>query len=113
MSEKNTFPEPPEHLSGKAKEIYNFYTGKSVRAPGQIALLVRGLELMDTADECARIVQEEGLTVTSKRSKLTRQHPLLNTQREATGQMMKIFKLLNMGANSYRIPDGIGYTDFV
>ncbi len=113
MSDKKTFPEPPEHLSSKAQELYNFYAGKSVRAPGQIALLVRGLESMDTADECYRIIHEEGLSVTSERSKITRQHPLLNTQREAIGQMMKIFKLLRLDVNFYKIPNGIGYTDFV
>ena len=112
MNEKN-FPKPPEHLSVKSQELYNFYIRKSVRAPGQIAFFVRGLEAMDIADECTRIIRLEGLTVKSERSKMTRQHPLLNTRKEAIGEMIKIFKILKLESNFYRTPGGIGYQDFV
>jgi len=104
-----TWPEPPEHLTEKAKDLFRFYCGKTVRAPGQIALLIRGLEAMDTADECGRVIREEGLSVRSERSGLVRQHPLLNTQREATAQMLKVWKELHLNINRQEAPNGWGY----
>ena len=94
------WPEPPEHLSEKAKKLFRFYVGKTVRAPGQIALLIRGLEAMDEADECGRIIRAEGLAQTSERSGLMRQNPLLNSQREATAQMIKVWHALRLCSNA-------------
>lgn len=103
------FPEPPEHLTEKAKALYYFYIGKTVRSPGQIALLIQGLEAMDQADECGRIIRAEGLSQTSERSKMTRQNPLLNTQREAIAQMLKVWKLLRLNFNTMPSKIGIGF----
>ncbi len=103
------WPEPPEHLTEKAKALYRFYIGKTVRAPGQIALFIRGLEAMDQADECGRIIRAEGLSQTSERSKMTRQNPLLNTEREATAQMLKIWKDLGLHINRQLSKNGFGY----
>jgi len=72
--------EAPSHLSDKARKMYHFYVGKAARTPGQIALLVQGLEAMGRAEECAAIIRREGLAVTSARSGLTRKHPLIDTQ---------------------------------
>jgi len=104
-----TWPEPPEHLTEKGKNLFRFYVGKTIRAPGQIALLVRGLEAMDTADEAGRVIREEGLSVRSERSGLVRQHPLLNTQREATAQMLKIWRDLHLNINRRQTVNGFGY----
>lgn len=90
------FPDPPEHLSEKAIELYRFYVGLTIRAPAQIALFIKGLEALDQADEAARIIREEGLSTTSERSGLKRQHPLLNTQKEAMAQVTKIWKVLRL-----------------
>ena len=89
-------PAPPDHLSKKAKKIFRFYVAEEKRAPGQIALLIRGLEALDTADECGRIIRADGLTSTSERSGLARQHPLFNTQKENTNIMLKVWKQLQL-----------------
>ena len=39
--------EAPSYLSDTSKEIFKFYTGKSIKTPGQVALLIRGLESLD------------------------------------------------------------------
>ena len=96
------WPEPPDHLSEKAKTLYRFYIGKTIRAPGQIAVLVRGLEALDQADECGRIIRAEGLSLKSERSGMLRQNPLLNTQKEATSQMLKIWAALDLNGNRIR-----------
>ena len=106
-----TFPDPPEHLSEKAIELYRFYVGLTIRAPGQIALFIKGLEALDMSDEAARVIREEGLSQTSERSGLKRQHPLLNTQKEAMTSFLKIWKVLGLNRNQYQ--DGFAYVDFV
>jgi len=106
MTEKKTeptFPDPPGHLSEKAIELYRFYVGLNVRAPGQIALLIKGLESLDQADEAAKIVRDEGLSQVSERSGLKRQHPLLNTQKEATAFFLKVWKTLGLNRNTRNI----------
>ena len=90
-------PAPPDHLSEKAKEIFSFYVQKNKPSPGQIALLILGLEKLDTVDECGQIIRTEGLTVTSERSGITRKHPLIDTQKEATNMFLKISKQLQLG----------------
>ena len=109
----DTFPDPPEHLSEKSKDLYNFYVGLTIRAPAQIALMVKGLEVLDQADEAARIIRDEGLSQKSERSGLTRQHPLLNTQKEAMATFLKIWKALRMEVNRVPDPNGRGFVDIV
>lgn len=93
----NEKPAPPDHLSEKAKKIFCDFVQQNKRAPGQVALLIRGLEAMDTADECERIIRADGLAVKSERSGLARQHPLFNTQKENTAIMLKVWKELHLG----------------
>ncbi|NQT55492.1 MAG: hypothetical protein HQ551_04620 [Desulfobacteraceae bacterium] len=106
-----TFPDPPEHLSEKASELYRFYIGLTIRAPGQIALFVKGLEALDQTNEVARIIRKEGLTQTSERSGLKRQHCLLNVQKEAMSCFMRVWKALELNQNKYQ--DGFSCEDFV
>lgn len=111
-NEKQNWPAAPEYLSEKAKMIFKFYVGLTIRAPGQIALFVRGLEAMDQADEAGRLIREQGLSQTSERSGLERQNPLLNAQKEATATMIKIWKSLGLCSNTMH--DGrFGYANIV
>jgi phage terminase small subunit len=95
-----------EHLSGKSKEIYEFYRGKAARTPGQVALLVRALEALDEAEKCREILETEGLTIVSERSGVTRQNPLIGVRNEATATALKIFKLLGLELHTYPSSDG-------
>lgn len=108
---KTKFPDPPDYLSEKAKELYGFYVGLTIRAPAQIAMFIKGLEALDTADEAARLIREEGLTTKSTRSGMSRQHPGLAIQKESMATMMKIWKTL--GLNSNRVQNGLYYEDIV
>jgi len=108
---KEIWPDAPVHLSKKAKDLFIFYVGRTIRTPGQIALFIRGLESMDQADECVRIIREEGMVQKSERSKMTRQHPLLNTQKEATAQMLKVWRDLGLNINRQQSKSGFGYED--
>ena len=110
---QDKFPDPPEHLSEKTKELYNFYVGLTIRAPGQIAMMVKGLEALDQADECGAIIRKEGISQKSDRSGLTRQHPLLNTQKECSAAFLKIWKALQLEIDRCPDPDGLWWCDIV
>lgn len=111
MTQIDKFPEPPEHLSQKSRNLYNFYVGLTIKAPGQIALFVKGLESLDTADQAAELIREEGLSQKSERSGLRRQHPLLNTQKKLMATFLRIWKVLGLNENQYL--DGVSYRSFV
>jgi|GEM_PF-3496447 len=96
---KEGLPKPPEYLSEKAKDLFVYYVRHRIKTPGQIALFIRGLEAMDQADECGKLIRQDGLYQVSERSKMTRQNPLLNTQKEATAQMLKVWKALYLNIN--------------
>ena len=108
---KTKFPDPPEHLSERGKELFSFYVGLNIRAPAQIAMFVKGLESLDTADEAGKLVREEGLTIKSERSGMSRQHPGIAIQKESLATMMKVWKSLDL--NSNQIEDGLYYKPIV
>lgn len=83
-------------LSEKGQQMFEYYSSTSIKTPGQRALLMQALQAYDAATQAAEIIHKEGLSVTSERSGLTRAHPLLKVQREATAEMLKIFKLLGL-----------------
>ena len=111
--EQVVFPDPPDYLSEKTKDLYRFYVGLTVRAPGQIAMFVKGLEAMDTADLAAELIREEGLTTTSKRSGMSRQHPAFAIKKESLAVAIKVWKTLRLDVNHRPNPDGFGSIDIV
>ena len=111
--EEYEWPEPPNLLSEKAKRLYNFYVGRTVRTPGQIVLFTRGLESLDVVDKCEKLLQEQGLSLTSKRSGLLRQNPLFNVQREANAIFVKVWKQLRIDINLQPTQDGFGYEEII
>ena len=100
------------NLSEKAQHMFQFYSNTSAKTPGQRALLLQGLRAMDQAEQAAEVIAREGLTVTSERSGLTRAHTLLRTQREATAEMVKIFKLLELERANYFPRGGFGAVNY-
>ena len=108
---KTNFPDAPEHLSQKAKDLFNFYVGLTVKAPAQIEMFLKGLQALDMADEAAELLRIEGLVQTSERSGLSRQHPAIAIQKESLGVFMKVWKTLGLNLNSYQ--NGYSYEDFV
>ena len=66
---------------------------------------------MDRADEAGKLIREQGLFQTSERSGMSRQNPLLNSQKEAATQMLKIWKVLRLQINQRTTENG--YEDLV
>jgi len=106
------YHEAPSYLSDTSKEIFKFYTGKSIKTPGQVALLIRGLDSLDLAIRAAETLREEGLIVTSKRSGMSRAHPCIAIQKEATAAFFKIAKLLGFESSRAYVA-GAGWSDLV
>lgn len=98
------FPEPPEHLSEKARALYRQYVGADITTVARIALFVRGLEALDLADECAKIIRRDGVAQVSERSDMSRQHPLLNSLKTATETVLKVWAALGINSERKNLP---------
>lgn len=89
-------PEPPAHLSGRAKGLWSELVGTRVRSPGRVALFQAALEALDRADEARATVTTEGMVSITKTSGVVHMHPLLRVEREARGQFAKIWSDLRL-----------------
>ena len=106
MAENMKFPEPPEHLSEKAKALYREHVGADITTAARGALFLRALESLDLADECAKIIRRDGVAQVSERSGMSRQHPLLNSLKTATETVLKIWGALGLNSERGKIPWG-------
>ena len=104
MKENINFPEPPEHLSEKARALYRQYVGADIATSARIALFLRGLEALDLADECSEIIRRDGVVRVSERSGLSRQHPLLHSLKIATETVLKVWNALGLNSERGKIP---------
>ena len=104
MTENMKFPEPPEHLSEKAKALYREHIGADIQTAARVALFLRGLEALDLADQCVRAIRQDGISQRSERSGIARQHPLLNTLKTATETVLKIWGALGLNSERGKIP---------
>jgi len=106
MTQNATYPEPPVHLSEKAKALFREYVGTEVKTAARIALFSRGLEALDMADECVETIRREGISQRSERSGIPRQHPLLNSMKAATDMMLKVWNALGLNSEKLTPPWG-------
>jgi phage terminase small subunit len=96
MTRKRPFPDPPEHLSDRAKELWRSLGPKEAGGLARRALFQSGLEALDTADQARRIIAAEGLIVKTAKSGVSHLHPAAKLEREARGQFTKIWTVLNL-----------------
>jgi len=96
ISEPPSPPEPPGHLSQRSQALWRQITPEKTRTLGWLTLMQAALEDLDRADECRRIVKEEGLTSTTPRSGACHIHPLAKLEIESRRQFVKIFSALGV-----------------
>ncbi len=89
-------PPPPEHLSERSCQLWEDVAGRRVNSPEQYVLLRVALEALDEADECRRIIAEDGLVLTTLGSGTKHKHPLLDAGRSARAAFTKTWALLNL-----------------
>ena len=93
---KNNYPDPPGHLSTRAKELWQQYAGPVLRSPGQLALFETGLAALDRADKAREIITQEGMTLTTDKAKIAHQHPAFLILKESENTLLKVWKALNL-----------------
>jgi len=106
MAVNETYPAVPEHLSEKSKRLYAEYIGTEIKTAARVALIVRGLESLDMADQCVRAIRQDGISQRSERSGIARQHPSLNTLKAATDTMLKVWTSLGLNLEKLTPPWG-------
>jgi P27 family predicted phage terminase small subunit len=94
------FPDPPEHLSERSKELWRKLGPDEAKSIERRTLFQAGLEALDRADEARRIIQAEGIISKTTTTGAVHVHPAVKVEREARAQFVRIWDLLNLKWNS-------------
>ena len=89
-------PDPPEHLSEESKGLWRALCPTRARSVGRQRLLRTALECLDRAEEARRFVETEGLTTKTESTGALHVHPLLRVEKDARGQAMRCWEMLNL-----------------
>lgn len=97
-------PEPPAHLSPRARELWRHvvmredHRGAAVAAsPARLALIQAGLEALDRAEQARLQLAAEGLTVAPADGKgMPHPHPLVRVERDSRAQFMSAWSALRL-----------------
>jgi P27 family predicted phage terminase small subunit len=92
---------PPRHLSAEAKRIWKQLNHEWVLNADNLLVLRTGLEAFDRMQEARRILDDEGLTVTTTTAhggtKVNR-HPAASIEKESRQGFLSAFKMLGFDA---------------
>ncbi len=86
----------PFGLSQKAEDLWNSVAGRRGSSPERLALLEIALRALDRAFEASKLIQEQGLTVTTVRSGVSHVSPLVKVEREAWAVFGKLWHELGL-----------------
>jgi len=91
---------PPSHLSKRAKERWRRITSAITidDEPG-LMLLASALEAFDRLNEARAELKRDGISVVDRWGQ-RKQHPSVQTEASARGQMHQALKLLNVDINT-------------
>lgn len=96
MTGNMTTPEPPENLSERSRKLWHQIVPERKPSPGWLVLLEEALRALDRADECRRIIADEGLTTKTEATGAVHVHPLAKLERESRAQFMSAWKKLGL-----------------
>lgn len=66
------------------------------KSPERLELVRAALESLDLADKAREVIEREGFIIVSRRSKITRAHPLLRTEADARRTFATIWLRLQL-----------------
>jgi hypothetical protein len=104
---ENNF-EPPEHLSERAKEIFNQYVPKPFKALLQINELVLFLEDLDMREEIKKAIDKAGLLTETAAGK-PKLNPLVRELRKINSQLIARSRYLKLNQDFNFDPYGDFY----
>lgn len=86
----------PSDLSERSQKLWVEIVPRRAQSAERLALLEQGLRALDRADECARLVNTNGLTTTTATTKAVHVHPLLRVEREQRQLFTRIWAELGL-----------------
>jgi len=101
---QQAFPDPPEHLSDRSRDLWQTLGPVQASSVERRTLLQTALEALDRADEARRMIQADGLTVTTPGSGALHVHPCLRIERESRMLFAKIWALLGLHHSTEVLP---------
>jgi len=88
--------EPPPHLQERSKALWRDLVPSRCASPGRVAMLEAALTALDQADQARQQVARDGLSFTTRKTKMVRPHPLLAVERQARATFLRIFRTLRL-----------------
>jgi phage terminase small subunit len=89
-------PAPPRHLSRRSRALWRSLIPRRAVSPERITLIEHALELLDTADQCRRIIKSQGRTFKTARSNVRHLHPLVLVEQRARAAFVKTWRALHL-----------------
>lgn len=90
-------PEPPEHLSTRAQELWRRIVALYVLELHHLELLRLSLESLDRCEEARRVLAEEG-AYTRNRAGVPIPHPAVGVERDAGLRAARLLRELDLDA---------------
>jgi hypothetical protein len=85
---------PPVDLSKNSKQLFSEVVPSRAESPERVEMVHQALKVKDRADECAKIIEKEGLQVITERSGVSHAHSLLKTEKDNRQLFMKVWAKL-------------------
>lgn len=89
-------PEPPEHLSERAKGLWREVVPRRALSPGRLALLQTALEALDRAEECRVAIGRDGLVSKTETTGAVHVHPLLKAEKDSRQLFARLWTALDL-----------------
>lgn len=96
MKAQREVPEPPAHLSEKAKALWREVVPRRCRSPERIALLEVALRSLDRADMAAAAIESEGMITKTETTGAVHVHPLVKVERESRQLFARIWGSMSL-----------------
>jgi hypothetical protein len=92
---------PPNDLSENSKQLFSKVVPSRAESPERVETVHQALKVKDRADECAKIIEKEGLQVITERSNVSHAHPLLKTEKDNRQLYLKIWAKLKFDEDPF------------
>ena len=93
---KLPIPEPPGHLSERARELFSQVVPERIVTPRKVALLVVALESLDRAEAARLQVERDGMLLSVDRGKMPHAHPLLKVEKDSRALFARVWGELGL-----------------
>lgn len=93
---KAVFPDPPEHLSARASELWRTLGPEEARSLQRRTLFQVALEALDRADAARELLQTEGLVSITTTTGAAHLNPLVKVERESRQLFARIWTQLHL-----------------